>query len=457
MNPRETNINRWIEQNRDREDVLMEWVKRMPKGGDLHQHFDGSLLTENLISSAVEQGLWVCMDDFSVSRQPQVEKQWKHLPELFQSADWENILECLLRAWSIKDFDATRNAADEHFFGIFPKFFDVIPGYTEDGLLETKNRCLEEKVNYLETHFENFPAQIENQFLAEISKNWSIMAAWENDLTHEFEAAFQQLQTTNNRSLVENTCNRIQEVHQRLNIDDDRFTLRYLMYVLRLLPEHLVFEQMYLAFLSCEISELLVGINLVGAENHPITQSDLKLHLQMVSFFKKKFPKVSVALHAGELTRELTERFLHPHTISQSVKAGAQRIGHGVAIEWEWNEEETLKIMREQRIPLEINLGSNEFILGIKPEEHPWRRYLKAGVPLVFGSDDLGILRSDRNREVTRFFSQYGGTYSEFKDMALNGILYSFLKDKDYKNQILNRLKADFDTFEKTFEDECTR
>jgi adenosine deaminase len=139
------------------------------------------------------------------------------------------------------------------------------------------------------------------------------------------------------------------------------------------------------------------------------------------------------------------------------VKAGAQRIGHGVAIEWEWNEEETLKIMSEQRIPLEINLGSNEFILGIKPEEHPWRRYLKAGVPLVFGSDDLGILRSDRNREVTRFFSQYGGTYSEFKDMALNGILYSFLKDKDYKNQILNRLKADFDTFEKTFEDECTR
>jgi adenosine deaminase len=74
---------------------------------------------------------------------------------------------------------------------------------------------------------------------------------------------------------------------------------------------------------------------------------------------------------------------------------------------------------------------------------------------LVFGSDDLGILRSDRNREVTRFFSQYGGNYSEFKAMALNGILYSFLKDQDHKNRMMNRLKEDFDTFEKTFEDEC--
>jgi hypothetical protein len=39
--------------------------------------------------------------------------------------------------------------------------------------------------------------------------------------------------------------------------------------------------------------------------------------------------------------------------------------------------------------------------------------------------------------------------------MALNGILYSFLKDQDHKNRMMNRLKEDFDTFEKTFEDEC--
>ena len=135
------------------------------------------------------------------------------------------------------------------------------------------------------------------------------------------------------------------EVHERLRLDDESFTLRYLMYVLRLLPAHLVFEQMYFAFLACEKSDLLVGINLVGAENHPVTQSDQAPHCKMISFFRKKFPSVSVALHAGELTKEQTENFLYPHTISQAVQAGAKRIGHGVAIFWEWDEEDTLKTM----------------------------------------------------------------------------------------------------------------
>jgi adenosine deaminase/adenosine deaminase CECR1 len=208
---------------------------------------------------------------------------------------------------------------------------------------------------------------------------------------------------------------------------------------------------MYLAFLACENSDLLVGINLVGAENHPVTQSEKALHFKMISFFRNKFPSVSVGLHAGELTQANTEKFMFPHTISQSVRAGAKRIGHGVAIFWEWDEEDTLEIMREQGIPLELNFGSNEFILGLKPEEHPWRRYQKAGVPLVFGSDDLGILRSDRNQEVVRFFSQYNGNYSEFKEMALNGIRYSFLKNDEHKERLLTRLLEDFDTFEKTF------
>ena len=455
MSSTEAKINAWIEVHRRDENLLHSWVKRMPKGGDLHHHFDGSLLTENLMNSAVEQGLWISTEDFTVSKTAKKGKDWEYLPDLVQDEIWENFQKDWLQAWSVEDFDAKETATDEHFFGIFPKFFDAIPGYTEAGLLETKARCLSENICYLETHFENFPHRSENDFLEELAKPWISAAVWDVNLNKEFEAAFKKLHTKSNQKFAEATCRRMEEVHQRLRLDDETFTLRYLMYVLRLLPSHLVFEQMYFAFLACEKSELVVGINLVGAENHPITQSEKTLHFKMISFFRKKFRTASVALHAGELTKEKTENFMYPHTISQSVQAGAKRIGHGVAIFWEWDEEDTLNRMREKEIPLELNFGSNEFILGIKPEEHPWRRYQKAGVPLVFGSDDLGILRSDRNREVTRFFSRYGGNYSEFKAMALNGILYSFLKDQDHKNRMMNRLKEDFDTFEKTFEDEC--
>jgi len=454
MSSTESKINAWIDVHRKDENLLHAFVKRMPKGGDLHHHFDGSLLTENLMKSAVEQGLWISTEDFTVSKTAKEGKEWEYLPNLVQDEIWENFQKDWLCAWSVEDFEGEETIADEHFFGIFPKFYEVISGYTEDGLLETKARCLEEKVSYLETHFENFPHRSENDFLEDLAKTWIIAAVWDENLDKEFDAAFRELHTPSNQKFAEATCRRIEEVHKRLRLDDESFTLRYLMYVLRLLPAQLVFEQMYFAFLACEKSDLLVGINLVGAENHPVTQSDKVLHFKMISFFRKKFPSVSVALHAGELTKEQTENFLYPHTISQSVQAGAKRIGHGVAIFWEWDEEDTLTIMREKGIPLELNFGSNEFILGVKPEDHPWRRYQKAGVPLVFGSDDLGILRSDRNREVVRFFSKYNGNYSEFKEMALNGIRYSFLKNDEQKERLLARLLVDFDTFEKTFEDE---
>jgi adenosine deaminase len=52
-------------------------------------------------------------------------------------------------------------------------------------------------------------------------------------------------------------------------------------------------------------------------------------------------------------------------------QAGADRIGHGVDIAFETEALRTLDYMAAQKIAVEINLTSNEFILGVKDGSIP--------------------------------------------------------------------------------------
>ncbi len=79
---------------------------------------------------------------------------------------------------------------------------------------------------------------------------------------------------------------------------------------------------------------------------------------------------------------------------------------------------------------IEINLSSNEGILGIKGADHPFPLYRAAHVPIALSTDDEGVSRIDITHEYVRAALDYHLSYQELKQLARTGMEHSFLPGK---------------------------
>ena len=61
-----------------------------------------------------------------------------------------------------------------------------------------------------------------------------------------------------------------------------------------------------------------------------------------------------------------------------------------------------LKEMAAEHVMVEINLSSNEGILGVEGDEHPFPIYRAAHVPVALSTDDEGVSRIDLTHEYVR-------------------------------------------------------
>ena len=173
--------------------------------------------------------------------------------------------------------------------------------------------------------------------------------------------------------------------------------------------------------------------------------------MDMIAFLAKDVP---VALHAGELWLGLVPPDdLTFHINDAVMTAGARRIGHGVSLAYESNMRALLAEMRKRQVAVEINLTSNDMILGVRGKDHPLTAYRAAGVPVVLSSDDAGVSRIDLTNEYVRAARDYRLGYRELKAMARNSLTYSFLADKD-KRDALARFDTSMAEFERAVADE---
>jgi adenosine deaminase len=86
-----------------------------------------------------------------------------------------------------------------------------------------------------------------------------------------------------------------------------------------------------------------------------------------------------------------------------------------------------MKTMRDRRIAVEINVTSNDGILGVRGDRHPFPVYRKAGVPLLLSTDDEGINRSTLTWEFQKAVLAWNLTWTDVKELVRNSIRYSFL------------------------------
>jgi adenosine deaminase/adenosine deaminase CECR1 len=246
-------------------------------------------------------------------------------------------------------------------------------------------------------------------------------------------------------SSVNKFVSMVDDVHQ--GIDGDNFLMRYQTYAVRVLEPLQVFADLFSGYLAAEKSQLIVGVNIVAPENNIVALNDYTLHMRMYNYLARKYPNVNRALHAGELALGMVRPKDLTFHIQQALDiAQAQRIGHGVDLPFEQKFIDLLRNLKE-KAAIEINLTSNEFILGIEGNKHPYLIYSSYDVPLVISTDDSGVSRNNLTNEYLLLATRYQPKYDRIKEYVYNSIEYSFL-DQAIKSVLKKNIDVQFIVFE---------
>jgi adenosine deaminase len=442
-----------IEGSQPKTAELTMFFTQMPKGGDLHHHYSGAVYAETYVDFLDKQGYCVNKQTYKIETDKAIVDAERARPAKDRTclgtadvyADDYTYRE-LLQRWSSKDFHnhgGIQAPPDRQFFQTFLYFGPVSNANFHEGLAEIKQRAIRENVGYIETMFKMSPFVVNKDFDTQAWQNAHDSKAFEAQL----RAWMTQLDGDQkfNQSIADFTA-KIDEA--AAGIDDERFTMRYQTYVLRLLNPSQVFSSMLAGFKAAKKDSKIVGVNIVGQESQMVSMRDYTLHMQMFHFLKSVYPDVKVALHAGELALgDVPPEQLQYHIDEALNLAGADRIGHGIDLAHETHAAAIMQRMRDKDVPVEINLTSNGFINGVKGENHPVTLYRKYGVPYVISTDDAGVTRHNLSNEYVLFASRYKPSYAELKKASYNSIRYSFLPAAD-KARLTRQLDERFARFE---------
>lgn len=406
--------------------ALYTFFKAMPKGGELHYHLAGGPSAEVMLELVANKPYCINTKTKAISPSPP-----KSLGLSTDSINKQTPLyHQIIKSWSMEGFKPGAESSHDHFFNTFMKFMPIVSDFRPELIADILERAAQEHEQYIEVMDIADNAQSAG-FGSEISK----------------DARFTQKRKTllSNKAFQDNITHTVleservnQEAHKALGCASKpqkpacQIEIKYLYYVLREQAINNFFAQALNAFEAVARSKgSLVGVNLVQAEDGPISLRDYHEQMLIFNFLHQKYPEVHIALHAGEITPELVEAKELSYHIKEALFIGkAQRIGHGVDIRHETDSINTLKFMAKNHIPIEINLTSNQEILGIKGDAHPIKEYLKHKVPVVLSTDDEGILRTNLSQQYVTAVTEHHLSYEELKQINRNTLTFAFIPGK---------------------------
>ena len=448
--------NDYFEKIRNNEAQLTAFFSQMPKGGDLHHHFSGSIYAEPLLKYAIAQDFYLNVETMDVRKEKPAKGNWQLFSSLQSNGTLSIYQQKIMQKWSVKDYNYVDYPSDKLFFESFMKFEPAIKGNFGQGLLELKNRAISENVSYIETQLSTIPSTMFTDDLTSFNVKLRKLALVKDEkaITTSLDSVFNSLIKKNAESYAKDfNTNFVAKMHNDLKIDDKQFTMRYQNFVLRFMEPVDLFKNLVIAFISANDSPLVAGVNIVSPEDGETAMNDYWLHMLMFKYCHDRYPNVKYAMHAGELTLGLVlPEDLTWHISAAVYTAGANRIGHGVDLAYEKDSYNLLRYMKKNSIPIEINLVSNEFILKVKENRHPFSLYKEFGVPIVISTDDAGILRTNMTEQYVLLAKRYQNvSYNDIKQYVYNSINYSFIKEAAVKKQLLIDLDTRFKTFEAHF------
>ena len=435
---------------------LYAFLYRMPKGGDLHNHLLGAVYAESLLQAAAEDSLCVDESNFSFAKPPESGRCQVDASR----AQTDNSLESsLIDSLSMRDFKPGRESPADHFFNTFYKFAAVSHRHDGDFAAEVTRRAAEQNESYLE-----LMALAGTGPISELGKRLGSTFAGRpqrNAFDGNFDEAAAQLRSGGIAELTAGLRARVDQMEERRIGDlgckekpdslSCQVRVRYVYQVLREFPKEQVFAQTFAGFFLADSDPRVVAVNFVQAEHGLTAMRDYHLQMQMVDYMHRLYPRVHITLHAGELVSGLVPPDGLRFHIREAIEIGhAERIGHGVSVMYENDAMGLLHLMKQRHIAVEINLTSNDLILGVSGANHPLPVYRKYGVPIVLSTDDEGVSRTHLTQEYQRAVLAYGLSYADLKTIVRNSIEYSFLPPSEKALARLD-LERRFQRFEHSY------
>jgi hypothetical protein len=418
----EQKTSKYFESVRRQPSLLLDFLQRMPKGGDLHNHLSGAVYSESFIRWAVQDGL--CVDrDTAVLSPPPCDPE-KNRPAAAVAYQDVGLYAHMLDAYSMRGWLPARESGHDHFFATFGKFGAATNAHTADMLAEVRSRAAAENLQYLELMFNPDGGQ---------AARLGLQLGWNDDLGKMrdglLSGGLREIVAEASRSLDKIEAAEQQQLRCTTSQPDAgcRVQARYLYQVARGLAREAVFAQILAGFEMASKDPRVVGLNLVMAEDWYVPIHDFNLHMQILNYLHELYPKVHITLHAGELTLQIAapEELFH---IRASIERGhAERIGHGVDVMYESDPAALLREMAKRKVMVEVCLTSNDVILGVSGARHPLPVYMRYGVPVALATDDAGVSRSTMTLEYQRAVETYSLKYADLKRMARTSLAYSFL------------------------------
>jgi hypothetical protein len=424
---------------------LYAFLLRMPKGGDLHNHVSGAVYAESYLHAAAVDGLCADLRAGAIVAPNAGGGCGDNLPAARAESD-NAVRNALIDSLSMRNFVAGRESGHDHFFAAFEKAGPWKEVHHGEFLAEITRRAAEQNESYLELMgVSGRPANVLGDKVG-LDENFDrtrdrLMEAGLDAVVQEMRAHVAEIEKARRTALG---CD------AAVDSPACRLTVRYVLEVLRESPRQRVFAQVMAGFRLASIEPLVVGVNLVQPEDGVVSMRDYSLQMRMVGYARTQYPKAHVSLHAGELAPGLVPpEGLRFHIREAVDVAGAERIGHGVDILYETDSAALLARMRQRHVLVEINLTSNDQILGIRGADHPLAAYRRAGVPVAISTDDEGVARSHLTAEFLRAVLAYKLSYADLKEMVGNSLRYAFVEEPE-KVRLQKDLEARFREFEQT-------
>jgi len=416
----------FLESARNNPAALMDFLARMPKGGDLHHHLTGAVYAESYIDYAVEDGL--CIDRIAATLSPPpCDPAQGKVPAAQALTDFP-LRNHVIDTWSIRNFVPAPDDRDvrHHFFATFGKFDPVTNKHWGEMLAEVVHRAAAQHEIYLETMLT--PDQGE-------ATNLGRALGWDDD----FAAMRSRLLTGGMAQVVSDARKNLDagENGMRTILRCDTanpdpgcsLTLRFQNQVLRAFPKEEVFAQMLAGFELASVDPRVVAVNLVQSQDEYRALHDFHLHMRMLDYLHGVYPNVHISLHAGELTPgEVRPDELLVSHIRESIEVGhAERIGHGLDVLYEADPPALLLEMAQRHILVEDCVYSHELVRGMTGAENVLPIYLRARVPVSLATDDEGIVRSELTWYFRRAVEGYHVDYPTLKRMVRDSLEHAFL------------------------------
>jgi adenosine deaminase len=424
----------YLDSIRNQPSLLLDFVQQLPKGADLHNHLTGAIYAESFVNFAAHDNLCierktlraVAPEKVADGQRATCDEAKGNVPAVKAYAD-PVLYRDVIDAWSMRHYapDANDRSAHDHFFDTFGRFSLAKNAHMGEMLAEAVSRAGHEHVTYLEF--------ILSPDIGAVARFGAGMG-WNGDMAGQRQKVIDK----DIARLVAAARMNIDEVEAKMrsmlrcgSMEADAgcsVTVRYLFEVHRGLGRDQVFAEMVAGFEMGTADPRVVGINLVMPEDGLVEMRDFTLHMQMMDYLHKLYPKVRISLHAGELWAGLVPPDGLKFHIRESIELGhAERIGHGVDVMFERDALALLHDMAAKNVLVEICLTSNDMILGVRGADHPLPMYLKYGVPVALSTDDEGVARSDINHEYLRAIQTYALSYPVLKRIARDGVEHGFL------------------------------